>query len=115
ADLLGRDLAGNVRELQNIAERTARQNLEPGTFQPPDQLSSARSPTAPEPSAPPSPSSRPPDTAPSAEDAAPSDAAGANAEHLRAAGDALGLAHKTILKLIPGDALAAACGAAGSE
>ncbi len=41
ADLVRRPWSGNVRELQNLVERTARLNLHPGTFRAPDAPSAA--------------------------------------------------------------------------
>ena len=92
ADLMRRPYRGNVRELRNLAEQTARLNLRPGTFQAPD----ARTPfatslgsSAPPPalvSAPP-PSPRP--SFPELPEA-----------RLRAACEAIGVAQKTVLKLL---------------
>jgi two-component system nitrogen regulation response regulator GlnG len=90
ADLMRRPWSGNVRELQNLAERTARRNLHPGTFQAPDAPSDAPA---------------------TAAVAAPRDAGPVLAPlceaWLRAAGEAIGLAHKTVLKLLPAEALSA--------
>ena len=90
ADLMRRPWSGNVRELQNLAERTARLNLHPGAFQAPDAPSDApASPVA----------------APS-RDAEPALSPVPDAR-LRAAGETIGLAHKTLRKLLPAEALSA--------
>jgi len=86
AELLGRSFRGNVRELQNLTERTARLNLQPGTFHTAD-TPSVRSETFT-----PVKQARDPSDAPS--DPRVPEAL------LRVAGDALGLAHKTVLKLL---------------
>jgi two-component system nitrogen regulation response regulator GlnG len=80
AELMARPWTGNVRELENVAERTARLNLAPGPFRAPDPpVSGAPAPIAP--------------TAPDA--------------LVREACEALGLARKTVVKLLPADALVA--------
>jgi two-component system nitrogen regulation response regulator GlnG len=91
ADLLRRPWTGNVRELQNLVERTARLNLQPGPFQAPDTPSGVSLLE----SSPPS-----------------SGAARGGAPHvpdalLRAAGETLGLAQRTVVKLLPPEALIA--------
>jgi DNA-binding NtrC family response regulator len=107
ADLMRRPWSGNVRELKNLAERTARLNLSPGTFQAPHHeggTAGPRSRTSEVPETPEAPSrspsssgeAPPPDTEPSA--AVPE-------ALLRAAGETLGLAHKTVLKLLPPEEL----------
>jgi DNA-binding NtrC family response regulator len=114
ADLMRRPWTGNVRELQNLAERTARLNLHPGRFQAPEAPSQA--PEAP--SQAPAPAGEAPSLSvpPSVPEAAPttSDEAAAPARSaeppvpealLREASEALGLAHKTVLKLLAPGAL----------
>ena len=81
-----------MRELENLVERTARLNLHPGVFHAPDVPSASVAIFA-EPSLP----------------STPPEASGPPAPEgvLRAAGEALGLAHKTVLKLLPPEALVA--------
>jgi two-component system, NtrC family, nitrogen regulation response regulator GlnG len=94
-DLMRRPWRGNVRELQNLAERTARLNLHPGTFQPPAHdegpppvhADAGESLDLTPVSAPEVPSSQ----------GAP---VPADEELLRVAGDTLGIARKTLLKLL---------------
>lgn len=81
--LLRCELPGNVRELRNLAERTARRNQTPGPFRAPG-LPDAAPPEVPEPGTP-----------------AP-DAAMPEPELLAEASRVLGLAHKTVAKLLPG-------------
>ncbi|APR83572.1 Response regulator of zinc sigma-54-dependent two-component system [Minicystis rosea] len=108
ADLMRRPWRGNVRELQNLVERTARRNLHPGPFQAPEAAShdntpvrASEPPSAAEPAASeqsddvPSRNTR---SRPSAETAVPE-------ALLRTAGEALGLAHKTVLKLLAPETL----------
>ncbi len=96
AELMRRPWSGNVRELGNLVERTARLNLEPGTFHAPD------APSAPAPSS----ADAPPASADRSHDGAPS-VPPVPESVLRAASDGLGLAHKTVLKLLAPSALAA--------
>ena len=114
ADLMRRPWSGNVRELQNLAERTARRNLHPGTFQAPDHEGGAAGPrprAVEDPEAP----ANAPASALARSPASSGEAPPADAEPpavvpealLRAAGEALGLAHKTVLKLLPPEALSA--------
>ncbi len=92
AQLLSRELAGNVRELANSAERTARKNLEPGNFRTPDEVVglpfASAEPTTEDPPATPRAPTPPP-------------------ELLRAASEILGIAQKTALKLLAGSELEA--------
>lgn len=100
ADLMTRPWSGNVRELGNLVERTARQNLSPGAFRSPDDrpaLSLGEPPTS--------------RAAPRPDDAGATlnpSASIVPEALLRAAGEALGLAHKTVLKLLPPGILLAA-------
>lgn len=80
ADLLRRQWAGNVRELENFVENTARLNLHPSTFRVPDPR--AENPTP---------------VVLSAAMAVPVDPP---EQLVREAAETLGLAHKTILKLL---------------
>jgi DNA-binding NtrC family response regulator len=98
AELMRRPWSGNVRELGNWVERTARLNLHPGTFQVPDAQAAAPASVAPVPVSSPEP-------------AEPSVPEGL----LRAASEALGLAHKTVLKLMTPSALVAVGAAAERE
>jgi two-component system nitrogen regulation response regulator GlnG len=96
ADLLCREFPGNVRELQNLVERTARLNLHPEIFRAPELTLSGeerRASPSPRPTASPRPT--------------PSPDSEALAAGLRDASAALGLAHKTVLKLMPAQALSA--------
>jgi len=92
ADLLRRGFQGNVRELENYVERTARQNLTPGAFRAPDppSLASASFVLPSGSIIPPAPDARGSLEEPRVPEAI-----------LRAAGETLGLAHKTVLKLLP--------------
>jgi DNA-binding NtrC family response regulator len=94
AELMRRPWSGNVRELSNLVEQTARLNLTPGPFRAPDALHAE--PAASPASTPDPPGSRPEPAAASVPEAL-----------LRAAGEALGLAHKTVLKLLAPEALLA--------
>ena len=102
-ELLGHGFPGNVRELQNVAERAARMNVCQGTFRAP-RLAGAPSTAAP----------------PTALDSGRVDAvvddprskqegpaAPATDALVRAACESLGLARKTVLKLFSADALTA--------
>jgi len=101
-ELMRRGWEGNVRELENVAEQTARRNLREGPFQRP-ALPSALASLPPEspPSAPPS---APPSTAAKAAPAPPSAPPSA---HLGEASQLLGIARKTVAKLLDEEALAA--------
>ncbi len=103
ADLIRRAWSGNVRELQNYVERTARMNLQPGAFQAPDApAASALTTGEVAPVSADAPTTTPP---PAGGDAAAS--APVPDALLRAASETLGLAQKTVLKLLPAEALAA--------
>lgn len=85
--LMHSDFLGNVRELRNLAERTARRNLHPGPFRAPELpdvsvTPTSRAQTSPIVEAPPAP------------------------ELLAVASRALGLAQKTVAKLLPAAELA---------
>jgi DNA-binding NtrC family response regulator len=89
AELMRAPWTGNVRELHNLVERAARLNLHPGSFQAPSSPSVER-------------------REPAAEAISePSGDAPVSERLLRVAGDTLGLAHKTVLKLLPPATLAA--------
>jgi DNA-binding NtrC family response regulator len=90
ADLLRRPWSGNVRELENLVERTARLNLSAGPFRAPDAPASI-----------PPPIVEAPVSGPASAERIVPDAL------LRAAGEALALAHKTVLKLLTPEALLA--------
>ncbi|MFT3764339.1 MAG: sigma 54-interacting transcriptional regulator [Minicystis sp.] len=97
ANLMRRPWSGNVRELQNVVERTARLNLHPDLFRAPESSTSEPAASSRRPSVPPA--SVPEAPASESVDAELPDAL------LRAAGETLGLAHKTVLKLLPPGAL----------
>jgi DNA-binding NtrC family response regulator len=90
--LLARPWTGNVRELENVVERTARLNLQPGRFRAPDDVSAR----LPEPAAapPPRPAAAPP---PSPRDD----------DRVAQIAELLALAPKTVAKLLDADRLAA--------
>jgi two-component system nitrogen regulation response regulator GlnG len=105
ADLMRRAFPGNVRELQNIVERTARLNLARGTFRSPD--GPLRPPTsAPATAATPT---RVDEPHPVAFDAEVPEAL------VRGAADTLGLARKTVLKLISAKVLLALSAQAAND
>ncbi|MBL9107371.1 MAG: sigma-54-dependent Fis family transcriptional regulator [Myxococcales bacterium] len=90
-DLMRRPYRGNVRELKNLAEQTARLNVDADGFQ-----------------APPSTVTRVAEPEPTPTPAAAVEPAAALPEaRLRAAGEAIGLAPKTVRKLLPPGALLA--------
>jgi DNA-binding NtrC family response regulator len=124
ADLIRRPWSGNVRELANLAQRTARLNLHPGAFEAPfDESALSTGPIAVGP-APggntepggsarraPSPSA-PDDEATSSGASAPVSgsegaASGSPQEEaiVRSAGESLGIARKTLLKLLSRSAM----------
>jgi transcriptional regulator with GAF, ATPase, and Fis domain len=116
-DLMRRQWGGNVRELQNLAERTARLNLHPGAFQAPEGVlsedaSDGGHPQAlgGHPQAPGVESSQGGDSSGSTPHTPrPSDAtlpSPADEAQIRAASDTLGVARKTLLKLLSPSALA---------
>lgn len=94
-DLLRRPWRGNVRELQNLAERTARLNLHPGAFQAPAHDEG------------PPGHARVEASSASVDEGGPAPAAVAPGDEalFRAAGDRLGIARKTLLKLLSRSAL----------
>jgi two-component system, NtrC family, nitrogen regulation response regulator GlnG len=104
AGLMRRPWSGNVRELQNLVERTARMNLHPGAFRPPDAPSASAASFA-EAAFSTGPQSTP----------RPASGSGAREPSgppvpealLRAAGETLGIANKTVLKLLSPDTLVA--------
>lgn len=101
-ELLRCSFSGNVRELENIAERTIRRNLTAGPFRAPEL--SVLTPSAPAPAiVDPAPNVPPPTPAPLHDDTRDKPAAPG---HIAAASQALGLAHKTVAKLIPAETLA---------
>jgi two-component system nitrogen regulation response regulator GlnG len=122
ADLIRRPWRGNVRELQNLAQRTARKNLHPGAFQAPDLPAtqdddhsspgaSSRSPKGVDappieraPSSPEVAVGPPPSTRDVPSDATPPTSAADDAI-VRSAGDTLGIARKTLLKLLARSAM----------
>jgi DNA-binding NtrC family response regulator len=118
AELMRRPWSGNVRELQNLAEQTARLNLHPGTFQAPDHEGAGGDPTSRTPERLDAPDAR--SSSPASDVEAPPSGAepslppGSEAR-LRTAGEAIGLAYKTVLKLLPTAALAALGAEASSE
>jgi len=110
AGLMGRTFHGNVRELQNVAERTARLNLTSGSFRAPDV-----------PPLPPTNSMAAPATLDAIPIIPPIDSLISAADSrvpeslLRAAGDSLGVAHKTVLKLLPQAVLLSIGAGAGAD
>ena len=118
ADLIRRPWRGNVRELQNLAERTARLNLHPGAFETPfedgglprykslgDDSAPSTGPIASGPTPAPvsTPMPTPLSTPGSTRDLAPEGVASGSPQEealLRAAGETLGIARKTLLKLL---------------
>jgi two-component system nitrogen regulation response regulator GlnG len=86
AALLQRPWSGNVRELQNVAERCARLNLTPGDFHPPELFEPLAALAAPP---------RPPTPA------------GPIEAPVQLASERLGLAPRTVVKLLPPPVLAA--------
>jgi DNA-binding NtrC family response regulator len=102
-ELMRRDWRGNVRELQNLAVRTARVNLEPGAFRAPE-VAESRRPPALERAAPPEPE---PGSGPVSAPPSPKAAATVGPEEglVRSAGATLGIARKTLLKLLAPSAL----------
>jgi len=101
AELMRRPWSGNVRELGNLVEQTARLNLAPGAFRAPDAPSLTATAAA----------------AVSSLDASSPDASSPKVPEalLRAASEALGLAHKTVSKLVSPSALLALGEAAERE
>lgn len=94
ATLMSRDYPGNVRELRNLAERTARRNLTPGPFRAPELAEDSSDAAGPAP------------TAISSSDARAPVASPPDPELLAKASLALGLAQKTVAKLLPPGQLA---------
>jgi DNA-binding NtrC family response regulator len=97
AGLLARELRGNVRELGNLVERTARLNLHPGAFRAPDAT--------------PAPAQAPASVPPSVSTPSPVEvsaaATPADEALVRAACETLGVAPRTLLKLLAPEALLA--------
>src|SRR6185369_16216750 len=117
ADLMRRPWSGNVRELSNLAQVTARLNLHPGAFQAPHRLSPPAAEAARDLAAVRASDTLEPQTGPlpistsgsgetppaSGERAIPP----ALEARLRAAAESLGLMQKTVQKLLPPEARAA--------
>jgi len=95
-DLLRCGFSGNVRELENVAERTVRHNVNSKSFRAPELPGAAAPPPTPD-SPPEAPTSAPVKPLP----ASPA----AVSPHIAAASQALGLAHKTVTKLFTNEML----------
>ncbi|HVV84385.1 MAG TPA: sigma 54-interacting transcriptional regulator, partial [Kofleriaceae bacterium] len=97
--LLSRPWSGNVRELENVVERTARLNLAPGRFRAPDDLGEVAGARRASPSTPPPVGDAGLQPASAAAGASPPSSPGRDDPRLSSIAAALALAPKTVAKL----------------